>query len=139
MSSTNELEILKQHVRELTTEINSVQKQITPYLTSKEYIALHAKFLNLSNLKAIAKNELNNHLHYYKVTLKGKKKSGEESPNEKVFRRRLISELDFKSYTSKSNASLIETDNEMFAYLKRSYSNFFAEGKFSVQRIVQIK
>ncbi|WP_317898419.1 hypothetical protein [Aurantibacillus circumpalustris] len=139
MSSSNEINVLKQHIRELSNEISTLTKSVNPYMTSKEYIAVHNRFLNLSNLKAIAKNELEVRLHYYKVTLKGAKKSDNEVRVEKVFRKKLVSEIDLKSYFSKNFDSLNEIDHEIYAHLQRSYSNFFADGKFLVKKIVQIR
>lgn len=139
MTTTNEIELLKQHIRELSQEIASLKKMINPYMTSKEYNEVHSKFLNLSNIKAIAKNELANQLHYYKVTLRGRKNSTNGEVQEKVFRRKLITEIDCKPYPSKALDTSIDSHNELFNYLQRSYSSFFLDGKFSVQRVVQLK
>jgi ribonuclease HIII len=98
MTTKNEMEVLKQHIRELSQEITSLKKMITPYMTPKEYHEVHSKFLSLSNMKAIAKNELANQLHYYKVTLRGKKNSANGEDQENVYLRKLITEIDCKPY-----------------------------------------
>lgn len=139
MASTQELVVLRQHIQEISTEILTIKRLITPYISTAEYKTLHAKFLSLSNLKLIAKNELEASMHFYKIVLSGKVHTNKNTVVDKVLRRRIKMELDCKLQFSRNLDLSIATHTEMYTHIQKTYSDIFENGKFKIRSVIQTR
>ena len=138
MAREEEIKKLKQHIQDISEEIISVKKLINPHLRLQDYKDLYARFNSLTNLKAIALNEIESFLHYYKVALSGKRVTTKNEATDKVFRSRFKSEIDCKLRASKNLDVSINAHHEMFLYIREHYARLFTDGKFKIKSIIQL-
>lgn len=138
MSREDEINKLKSHIHELSAEILRLKKMINPYMSTKEYVSVHARFLSVNNLKVLAENELEATLHQYKVVLSGKSTSVKDQNPDKVMRGKFRSEINCKLFVSKNLDVSIKSHDQMYKYITNQYSTFFQEGKFKIKSIIQL-
>ncbi|PBQ31075.1 hypothetical protein CNR22_04600 [Sphingobacteriaceae bacterium] len=139
MTNTQELVLLRHHIQELSSEIFNIKKLITPYISTAEYKTLHARFQSLSNLKLIAKNELEAAMHFYKIVLSGKVTTEKSGLVDKVLRRRVKIELDCNLQLSRNLDISIPSHLEMYHYIQKTYAQLFEHGKFKIRSVIQLR
>lgn len=136
MLVASDIVLLKQHLQQLSDEIQELKKQVSPNMTPKEYRAVHEKYVVLNNLKAIAKNEIDALLHLYKIVLAG---TADKIGSEKIFRAKIRSEIDCRLNVSKNLDLSIRSHSELYAHLVKNYSRLFFDGKFRVRSVIQLR
>lgn len=138
MANPEQLKLLKQHIQELSSEIATVKKSVTPSMSAQEYRAVYDRYTNLNNLKTIARNELQSLLHYYKVTLSGKVLSANDRA-EKVIRRRMESEIDCNLQRSRNLDRSIPAHDALYLLIEANFSRLFENRSFRLKTVIQIK
>lgn len=139
MANADQLTLLKKHIQEISEEIKILKGHILPNLSFQDYKELHEKYQNLCNLKALAENEMESLLHRYKVTLSGKVLSEDKVISNKMFRRKIKTEIDCNLKESRDLNLSIESHKNLYEQIRENFSSIFEENNFKIKGVVQLR
>lgn len=138
MSEQYKIKCLQEHIQSLTTEMATIDLK-NPRLSAEDYLNEKTKLQGLKNLRAIARNELNAHLHQYRFTLSGKIIGQKGEMYERVVRTRVFSDIDCTIVSPTEIKGSVENSQSLIDIIRQDYSTYFVEGKFEIKRIKKIR
>jgi hypothetical protein len=138
MSEKNKIKCLEDHTRKLEEEIRSINLKNSK-LSAEDYLREKTKLETLKNLLAIARNELNSHLHHYKFTLTGEMIGAKGVIAQKIVRNRLFSDINCNAKVPSTLKTHVKSTRPLIDIIQRDYSSMFVDGKFEIKRLKQLR
>jgi hypothetical protein len=128
---------LRLYIKELYSELATIDPNQSN-LTAAQYLEMKTKLKNVTNLIAIARNELRAVTHLYKLKLIGdiENKSGELI--KKTLKEKVFTEIDCQLLSHRRLKLSNRFHKPMLDFIKANYSDKFFEGRYEIKSIVQL-